>query len=275
MTSVRITGRWAVVVAVLLALAGCSRSAPSFPGPSSPRPAGGIVVVSFEEPSSPVVGFIDPSSGRYSQGATLNISPQSFGPADSGDIKLAPDWSRYAVSRPVGGATHAGWVDAQAKFVDVTADARRRRRGDRFRRHGQLLLSRDAGRPVVDFPGAAGPDRTAANPSRICPPMPAYSNAMARGGWLTCRGARRSRRSGSRRPSTSTCRGHRSTGRRSSILLTFADANHPAEQRFSRCGTPRRCPIRSEARTDRRSLTCVTTANCGSSTRKAAAPPRG
>ena len=78
-------------------------------------------MVSFEEPSSPVVGYIDPTSGRYSQGATLNISPQSFSPTDRGTVRLAPDWSRYAVTRSIGDVAHAGWVDPQAKFIDVNA----------------------------------------------------------------------------------------------------------------------------------------------------------
>jgi hypothetical protein len=114
-------GRRAVVLAVSAVVAGCAQS--SSPGPETPPPAtpAGIVVVSFEEPSSPVVGVIDPTSGRYSQGATLNISPQTFGVADRGTAKLAPDWSRYAVTRQVGDVPHAGWVDPQAKFTDVNA----------------------------------------------------------------------------------------------------------------------------------------------------------
>src|SRR5882757_2633037 len=112
-------GTGAVVLAAVLA--SCSEG--GSPDQESPpvATAAGIVVVSFEEPSSPVVGYIDPTSGRYSQGATLNISPQSFGAGDRGTIRLAPDWSRYAVSRQVGDIAHAGWVDPQAKFTDVAA----------------------------------------------------------------------------------------------------------------------------------------------------------
>src|SRR3954464_7078294 len=113
-------GRCAVVLAASALLGGCSQSSPPVQdSPPLATPAG-IVVVSFEEPSSPVVGFIDPTSGRYSQGATLNISPQTFGVADRGTVSLAPDWSRYAVSRQVGAVTRAGWVDAQFKFTDVS-----------------------------------------------------------------------------------------------------------------------------------------------------------
>jgi hypothetical protein len=36
-------------------------------------------------------------------------------------VRLAPDWSRYAVSRDVEGLRRAGWVDAQTKFTDVAA----------------------------------------------------------------------------------------------------------------------------------------------------------
>lgn len=111
----------AFVVAAVLA--SCSEGAPPVQESSPLSTAAGIVVVSFEDPSSPVVGFIDPTSGRYSQGATLNISPQSFGVADRGNVRLAPDWSRYAVTRQIGDIAHAGWVDPQAKFTDVTAES--------------------------------------------------------------------------------------------------------------------------------------------------------
>ncbi|MGV0792896.1 hypothetical protein [Mycolicibacterium sp. XJ1819] len=107
----------ATVVSVVLA--GCSQSAPPVPT-TTPTPSGsGIVVVAVEDPASPVVGFIDPSSGKYSHAATLNVSPESFSVANPGDIRLAPDWSRYAVTREVDGAKRAGWVDPESNFTDV------------------------------------------------------------------------------------------------------------------------------------------------------------
>jgi hypothetical protein len=123
MTSARTIGRRALVVSAATLLVGCNQSGPSVPAePSSVAPGvAGIVVVSFEEPSSPVVGFIDPSTGRYVHGATLNIAPQSFAARDRGSIAMAPDWSRFAVTRPVDGMPHAGWVDPQSKFTDVTS----------------------------------------------------------------------------------------------------------------------------------------------------------
>lgn len=116
-------GRRVLALSAVALLAACSHGGPAVPNPAPPLGGAGIVVVSAEEPSSPVVGFIDPSSGRYSQGATLNIAPQTFDPADRGSVRLAPDWSRYAVTRAVGDASHAGWVDRQAKFTDVTIQA--------------------------------------------------------------------------------------------------------------------------------------------------------
>jgi hypothetical protein len=122
MTSVNLFARRAVVaLAASALLAGCSPSAPTVPSAQTPPPGSGIVVVSYAEPSSPVVGFIDPSTGRFMQGATLNISPQSFIPTDRGSVRLSPDWQRYAVTRTVGANSHAGWVDPQSKFTDVTA----------------------------------------------------------------------------------------------------------------------------------------------------------
>jgi len=123
MTPAPTLGRRAVALGVAALLVGCSNSGPGATGENPAPPPSGIVVVSFEEPSSPVVGFIDPSSGRYLQGATLNIAPRSFGPADRRSIRLAPDWSRFAISRQVGDVLHAGWVDPQARFTDVTESA--------------------------------------------------------------------------------------------------------------------------------------------------------
>jgi hypothetical protein len=113
-------GRRAVVLLAAAVLAGCSDNGSTVETSAPPAGAVGIVVVSFEEASSPVVGFIDPGSGRYLQGATLNIAPQSFTIADRGSVRIAPDWSRYAVTRQVGAVNHAGWVDPQAKFTDAT-----------------------------------------------------------------------------------------------------------------------------------------------------------
>jgi hypothetical protein len=123
MTSARTIGRRAVVVFASALLTGCAQSAPPVEDTQAPARGSGIVVVSFEEPSSPVVGFIDPTTGRYSQGATLNISPQSFVPADRGSVRFSPDWQRYAVTRTVDDRLHAGWVDPQSKFTDVNANA--------------------------------------------------------------------------------------------------------------------------------------------------------
>lgn len=114
----------AVVVSAAViagAAAGCSRSAPPVPPATPPPSMSGIVVVSVEDPASPVIGYIDPSSGKYSQGATLNVAPESFSVVNAGDIRLAPDWSRYAVTREVDGAARAGWVDAESRFTDVGA----------------------------------------------------------------------------------------------------------------------------------------------------------
>ena len=119
MMSARTMSRRAAAMTVTALLVSCSQGGPPISTPPSPPVASGIVVVSVEDAASPVIGFIDPSSGNYTQGPTLNVSPQSFGVSDGGDIRLAPDWSRYAVTRQVGDVGHAGWVDRHGKFTDV------------------------------------------------------------------------------------------------------------------------------------------------------------
>src|SRR5689334_16040078 len=81
---VRVIGRRVIALSAVALLAACSHRGPAVPSPAPPLAGAGIVVVAAEEPSSPVIGFIDPSSGRYTQGATLNIAPQTFDPADRG-----------------------------------------------------------------------------------------------------------------------------------------------------------------------------------------------
>lgn len=83
---------------------------------------------SYATKTKPVIGYIDPSTGRYSEFASFNLLNDTVNDAQRLDIKLSPDFTRYAVTRQVSGGSgahvyHAGWVDLDGNFVDVNADS--------------------------------------------------------------------------------------------------------------------------------------------------------
>ncbi|WP_327145371.1 hypothetical protein [Nocardia sp. NBC_01327] len=68
-------------------------------------------------------GFIDPSSGKYSQVASFDVSACS-NTCDSGNVLSAsPDLKRFAFTKKVDGHDSAGWIDAGGTFTNVTPAA--------------------------------------------------------------------------------------------------------------------------------------------------------
>ncbi len=65
------------------------------------------------------VGYVDPTTGQYSQIAQYRIGTPQGSPAEQA-VLYSPDLLRYASTR---GDGHAGWTDSNGVFTDVTADA--------------------------------------------------------------------------------------------------------------------------------------------------------
>ncbi len=68
-----------------------------------------------------IYGFIDPSSGRYSEAVTFTIPANA---AANGTpfaaLAASPDLTKFAVTPMVNGHNEAGWIDAGGQFTAVT-----------------------------------------------------------------------------------------------------------------------------------------------------------
>jgi hypothetical protein len=82
----------------------------------------GILTVDTSKNNQRTYGFIDPTSGQYSQVAQFNI-PSSSGGIPYINIAASPDLTKFALSETVNGQQQAGWIDTQGKFTSVTSAA--------------------------------------------------------------------------------------------------------------------------------------------------------
>ncbi|MGH3967827.1 MAG: DUF2510 domain-containing protein, partial [Mycobacterium sp.] len=104
--------------------------------PGSPPTGGatsGILTLTVSSEGAPnsehiKFGFIDPSSGEYSEAASFNCG-NDYGctPLWSTALAASPDLKRLAITKQVSGQGaglfHAGWIDTGGKFTDVTVAA--------------------------------------------------------------------------------------------------------------------------------------------------------
>ncbi len=79
----------------------------------------GILAVDTSRNNQRTYGFIDPTSGQYSQAAQFNIPSSSQGIPDI-NIAASPDLTKFAISELVNGEEVAGWIDTQGNFTNVT-----------------------------------------------------------------------------------------------------------------------------------------------------------
>ncbi|MGV9834296.1 hypothetical protein ACWDUL_08885 [Nocardia niigatensis] len=66
------------------------------------------------------IGFLDPKTGQYQKVREFDISGWT-GYFYNYELVFSPTLDRYAMSKTVDGIGHAGWVDANGRFTDVTA----------------------------------------------------------------------------------------------------------------------------------------------------------
>jgi hypothetical protein len=104
---------------------GGTNSAPTAAAPSptsSANVTSGILTVDTSKNNQRTYGFIDPTSGQYSQVALFNIPTNSQGiPYLS--VAASPDLTKFAMSELVEGQEVAGWIDTQGNFTNVTPPA--------------------------------------------------------------------------------------------------------------------------------------------------------
>ncbi|MFF0284358.1 hypothetical protein ACFYSW_29120 [Rhodococcus aetherivorans] len=70
--------------------------------------------------STITIGFVDPASGNYSRFKTFTVGTD-WSKLGAYDVGFSPDLSKYAITRPIDGVKHAGWMDDQGNFTDVNA----------------------------------------------------------------------------------------------------------------------------------------------------------
>lgn len=100
-----------------------SASSTAAPSPtSSAQVTSGILAVDTSKNNQRTYGFIDPTSGQYSQVAQFNIPNNSQGVPYLA-IAASPDLTKFALSELVNGQEVAGWIDTQGNFTNVTPPA--------------------------------------------------------------------------------------------------------------------------------------------------------
>jgi hypothetical protein len=98
-------------------------SSTAAPSPtSSAQVTSGILAVDTSKNNQRTYGFIDPTSGQYSQVAQFNIPSSSQGIPYLA-IAASPDLTKFALSEQVNGQVAAGWIDTQGNFTNVTPAA--------------------------------------------------------------------------------------------------------------------------------------------------------
>lgn len=99
-----------------------SGPAPQAPGaPGAPSPGGvksGILTMTNDISKGRTYGFIDPSSGKYSEVASFS-DPWTPGEDIRMDIAVSPDFTKLAVNG-VDSQPGIGWIDTSGKFTNVT-----------------------------------------------------------------------------------------------------------------------------------------------------------
>jgi hypothetical protein len=86
--------------------------------PSSHSPRSGILTLT-NAGAKRTYGFIDPSSGQYSEVASFNIPNDSQGTPFAA-IAASPDFTKYSFTRVVNGEPTAGWLDSAGNFAAVS-----------------------------------------------------------------------------------------------------------------------------------------------------------
>jgi hypothetical protein len=100
-----------------------SASSTAAPSPtSSAQVTSGILAVDTSKSNQRTYGFIDPTSGQYSQVAQFNIPNNSQG-IPYIEIAASPDLTKFAMSELVNGQEVAGWIDTQGNFNNVSPPA--------------------------------------------------------------------------------------------------------------------------------------------------------
>jgi hypothetical protein len=95
-------------------------SSTAAPSPTTSAPVtSGILAVDTSKNNQRTYGFIDPTSGQYSQVAQFNIPTASQGIPYLA-IAASPDLTKFALSEQVGGEVVAGWIDTQGNFTNVS-----------------------------------------------------------------------------------------------------------------------------------------------------------
>lgn len=82
-----------------------------------PHATSGILALFAESPKS-TYGYIDPSSGQYSEAAsfkTVDVQVTSYEA-----LAASPDLTKLAVSKDVDGHRSVGWIDTDGQFTNVT-----------------------------------------------------------------------------------------------------------------------------------------------------------
>jgi hypothetical protein len=88
--------------------------------PPSQSPRSGILALT-SAPTKKTYGFIDPSSGQYSEVVTFNI-PSDGGTQAFENVAASPDLTKYAFTKKVSDdkPAAAGWLDSAGKFTAAT-----------------------------------------------------------------------------------------------------------------------------------------------------------
>ncbi len=101
-----------------------SRAGTAGPGAGAPSSGSGGgtsksgILVATDGSTNRSYGFIDPSSGKYSEVASFN-SGNGEQMADA-SVAVSPDFTKLAVDKIVDGQRSAGWIDTSGKFTNVT-----------------------------------------------------------------------------------------------------------------------------------------------------------
>jgi hypothetical protein len=108
---------------------GAEASGPGVPsnGTAAAGPKSGILVVTdgiTDTSSRRTYGFLDPSSGKYSEVASFNTGKAHGGDFIKGEVGVSPDFTKVAVTLQVKGQqqTSAGWIDTSGNFTSVTQE---------------------------------------------------------------------------------------------------------------------------------------------------------
>jgi hypothetical protein len=87
-------------------------------------PMSGILVESGDGWDNAIFGYVDPTTGKYTQISAFKVAMPEF---DDNVLELSPDLTKFAVKKTDNSATSAtqrvGWIDTSGNFTDVTPAA--------------------------------------------------------------------------------------------------------------------------------------------------------